>query len=54
MTVTLTVWRQAGLQVAAWTVDAPEEGARLRALGVRYLITNRPGALREGLARAGA
>lgn len=44
-------WREAGLQVAAWTVDAPEEGARLEALGVRYLITNRPGAMRAGLAQ---
>ena len=50
----MRVWRGAGLQVAAWTVDEPQEAARLRALGVRYLITNRPGALREGLARAGA
>lgn len=49
----MAVWRAAGLQVAAWTVDAPEEGARLRALGVRYLITNRPAALRAGLERAG-
>jgi glycerophosphoryl diester phosphodiesterase len=47
----MAVWRSAGLQVAAWTVDAPEEGARLQALGVRYLITNRPGAMRAGLQR---
>jgi glycerophosphoryl diester phosphodiesterase len=45
----MRVWAAAGLQVAAWTVDAPEEGARLRELGVRYLITNRPGAMRAGL-----
>ncbi len=42
-------WRARGWQVAAWTVDAPEEAARLRALGVRYCITNRPGALRAEL-----
>lgn len=45
----MRTWREAGLQVAAWTVDAPREGARLEALGVRYLITNRPGAMRAGL-----
>jgi glycerophosphoryl diester phosphodiesterase len=42
-------WRDAGLQVAAWTVDDPEEAARLRALDVKYCITNRPRALREAL-----
>jgi glycerophosphoryl diester phosphodiesterase len=45
----MRVWAGAGLQVAAWTVDDPAEGARLQALGVRYLITNRPGAMRAGL-----
>ena len=50
----MATWRAAGLEVAAWTVDAPEEGARLEALGVRYLITNRPGAMRAGLRAAAA
>ena len=43
----MRVWREAGLQVAAWTVDDPAEAERLRQLGVRYLITNRPGAMRR-------
>jgi len=43
-------WAEAGLKVATWTVDDPEEAARLRALGVSYCITNRPRALRESLA----
>ncbi|KFE59522.1 glycerophosphodiester phosphodiesterase [Hyalangium minutum] len=42
-------WLNAGLRVAAWTVDAPERARELEALGVSYLITNRPGALREAL-----
>jgi glycerophosphoryl diester phosphodiesterase len=32
-------------------VDAPERARELEALGVSYLITNRPGALREALRR---
>lgn len=43
-------WQAAHLEVAAWTVDDPEEARRLSRLGVRYCITNRPGALRRELA----
>jgi glycerophosphoryl diester phosphodiesterase len=42
-------WESAGLEVAAWTVDDLDEARRLRALGVEWLITNRPGALRHQL-----
>jgi len=42
-------WHARGWEVAAWTVDAPEEAARLREAGVDTCITNRPGALREAL-----
>lgn len=42
-------WHGRGWEVAAWTVDDVEEARRLRALGVEWLITNRPGALRAAL-----
>lgn len=42
-------WRAAHLELAAWTVDDPDEAIRLERLGVRYCITNRPGALRREL-----
>ncbi len=42
-------WRAAKLQLAVWTVDDGEEARRLRELGCRYLITNRPGELRRAL-----
>ncbi|MBN8226178.1 glycerophosphodiester phosphodiesterase [Corallococcus macrosporus] len=42
-------WRDAGLRVAAWTVDDPQRARELRDLGVSYLITNRPGRVREAL-----
>jgi len=45
-------WTAAGLRVAVWTVDDPERARALEAMGISYLITNRPGALREGLRRA--
>ena len=45
-------WTGAGLRVAAWTVDAPERARALEEMGVSYLITNRPGALREALRRS--
>jgi glycerophosphoryl diester phosphodiesterase len=41
--------RAAGLHLFAWTVDDPDEGRRLRALGVEVLITNRPGFMRAAL-----
>ena len=43
------IWHSRGWKIAAWTVDDAEEARRLRALGVEYLITNRPGALRAEL-----
>lgn len=45
-------WTAAGLRVAVWTVDDPERARELEALGVSYLITNRPGAMRRALRRA--
>lgn len=39
-------WRLRGLEVAVWTVDAPEVATRMARLGVRYCITNTPRALR--------
>ncbi len=42
-------WHDLGLEVAAWTVDDPIEAKRLQSLGVEYVITNRPGALRAVL-----
>ena len=42
-------WTAAGLRVAVWTVDDAERARQLEALGVSYLITNRPGALRAAL-----
>jgi glycerophosphoryl diester phosphodiesterase len=45
-------WRAAGLSVAAWTVDAAERARALQAMGVSYLITNRPRAIREALRTA--
>jgi glycerophosphoryl diester phosphodiesterase len=44
-------WHAQGWEVAAWTVDDVDEARRLRALGVEWLITNRPGALRRALVR---
>lgn len=45
-------WNAAGLRVAVWTVDEPERARALEAMGISYLITNRPGALRAALRRA--
>lgn len=42
-------WRGRGLEVATWTVDDPGQARALWALGVTYLITNRPGAIRAAL-----
>ncbi len=45
----VNAWHEAGLEVAVWTVDDAGEAKRLRAMGVDYVITNRPGALRAEL-----
>jgi glycerophosphoryl diester phosphodiesterase len=42
-------WSGAGLKLAVWTVDEAAEARRLQGLGVEYLITNRPGGLRQEL-----
>lgn len=42
-------WHAQGWEVAVWTVDEADEARRLRAMGVDWLITNRPGALRREL-----
>jgi glycerophosphoryl diester phosphodiesterase len=41
-----------GLGVFAWTVDAPEEQARVAALGVGGIVTNVPDVLRSTLRRS--
>ncbi len=45
-------WHAAHLELAVWTVDDVDEARQLRAMGVEWLITNRPGALRSELSRA--
>ncbi|HEX7488705.1 MAG TPA: glycerophosphodiester phosphodiesterase [Anaeromyxobacteraceae bacterium] len=45
-------WQGRGFEVNAWTVDDAPELARLAALGVSSLITNRPAAARAALRRA--
>jgi len=45
----LARWQAQGLRVACWTVDDVAAASRLKQSGVTYCITNRPGALREGL-----
>lgn len=47
-------WRLRGLEVAVWTVDAPDVARRMATLGVRYCITNTPRALRPFSSRAPA
>ena len=42
----------AGLKLYIWTVDSPAKALRLAAAGVDGITTNRPGWLREKLARA--
>jgi glycerophosphoryl diester phosphodiesterase len=40
-------WARRGYSVACWTVDDPEEAARLHRGGVSGIITNRPALLRQ-------
>jgi glycerophosphoryl diester phosphodiesterase len=42
-------WHARGLEIAVWTVDDVVEARRLQALGVDWLITNVPGAMRRAL-----
>lgn len=44
---TVQAWRAAGYAVNVWTVDDPDEVARLCALGVDGLITNDPARTRQ-------
>lgn len=44
-------WHAQGWEVAVWTVDEVDEARRLRAMGVDWLITNKPGELRAKLKR---
>ncbi|MDX2014848.1 MAG: glycerophosphodiester phosphodiesterase [Myxococcaceae bacterium] len=48
----MKAWRALRYEVAVWTVDDVQEARRLEALGVDWLITNRPLALRQALGRA--
>ncbi|MCP3142712.1 glycerophosphodiester phosphodiesterase [Pyxidicoccus xibeiensis] len=45
----VAAWRNAGLRVAAWTVNDAERANVLARMGVSYLITNRPGVVRQAL-----
>jgi glycerophosphoryl diester phosphodiesterase len=45
----VAAWRERGLRVAAWTVDDARRAREMKEMGVSYLITNRPRALREAL-----
>ena len=44
---------RAGLKMFAWTVDQPDEAARLIRSGIDGITTNRPGWLREQLGQQG-
>lgn len=45
----VAAWRERGLRVAVWTVDEARRAREMREMGVSYLITNRPRAVREAL-----
>lgn len=47
----VAAWHARGWEVAVWTVDDVAIAERLRSMGVDWLITNRPGAMRAALAR---
>jgi glycerophosphoryl diester phosphodiesterase len=40
-------WRSRGYRVSVWTVDDPQEAARLVESGATGIITNRPAVMRE-------
>ena len=42
-------WHRRGLRVAVWTVDDAGHARAMRDMGVSYLITNKPGFLRQAL-----
>lgn len=42
-------YKRRGLRVGSWTVNDPREAADLRALGVDYIITDSPGAIRAAV-----
>ena len=46
----IAAWTSRGLEVNVWTVDDPEEAARLARAGASALITNVPRAIRAALA----
>ena len=48
----LAAWRAGSRAVNAWTVDAPDEVARLTAAGVAGLVCNGPGAARRAVEAA--
>jgi glycerophosphoryl diester phosphodiesterase len=43
-------WHASGLEVAVWTVDEAEQARAFQSMGVDWLISNRPGAVRRALA----
>ena len=50
----LEVIRSAGVDLNVWTVDDPDQVARLRAMGVSGICSNDPRILNEPLTTAGA
>jgi glycerophosphoryl diester phosphodiesterase len=50
---TVAAWRAAGLEVNAWTVDAPADVVRMVRAGVTGIISNDPAAARAAMARYG-
>jgi glycerophosphoryl diester phosphodiesterase len=45
-------WQQRGYAVNVWTVDLPDEVARLSAAGVAAIISNKPASAREAVRKA--
>jgi glycerophosphoryl diester phosphodiesterase len=50
----LARWKQRGLAVGTYTVNDPLEGARLAELGVDWIFTDAPGAMRAAITRLGS